>query len=240
MAAHWFTDLAAKSPSATTPRFTQVETQALTEILTFAQDPSNLGMELLICLDAAGTLEHGRSTGSGAAPFTEEMEAAITAANGVRLWHNHPSQQSLSQQDWLCAESSAAVEVLAVNVNGSIFVGRIVKRDARLCDLLQWLRKLSPDLEMHVDKLAKKRNFNTEYLVGLSSLTGHMLNIAFAKKMSVRYAFRLLGTDLLTITKADALSLTEDGIIFAEEAIQEWLDEQSTTADLDDDERSGP
>lgn len=231
MTAHWFTNPAANGPSAITPTFTPAELRAFEEILTFALDPANAEMELLVCMDAAGTWEHGRSTGRRAAPFTPEIDAAIAAGCGVRQWHNHPSQDSLSHHDWLCAGLSDMVEVLALNSHGSIFVGRIVKWDDRLRGLLEWLPKLAADLEMHVDRLAKVRGLAAINLVGMASLTGHMLNTALAKTAPVRYAYALKGADQTTIAAADALSLVADGIAFAEQAIQEWLDKHAPASD---------
>ena len=228
MDARWFTDPAANGPTAIKPNFTDLELQAFTEILAFAQDSANAEMELLQCLDAAGTCEHGRSIGRKVAPFTPEMDAAIDAGGGVRQWHNHPSQDSLSHQDWLCAGLSERVEVLALNANGSIFVGRITSWDDRLHELLPWLPQLAADLEFHIDAKAKQRGLSIEHLVGLASLNGHILNTALANKMPVRYAFRLLGRDRATFLAVDALAVVADGIAFSEQAIQDWLDAQAS------------
>ncbi|ARU18319.1 hypothetical protein A9D14_18370 (plasmid) [Croceicoccus marinus] len=233
MTARWFTDPAAKGPSAITPTFTPAELQAFEEILTFARDPANAEMELLLCVDAAGTCEYGRSTGRKGAPFTPEIDAAIAASCGVRQWHNHPSQDSLSHHDWLCAGLSDMVEVLALNDQGSIFVGRIVKWDDRLHGLLESLPRLAADLEMHVDGLAKDRGFAAIHLVAMASLTGHMLNTALANTMPVRYAYALQNADQRTIVAADALSIIADGIAFAEQAIQEWLDKHAPASDAE-------
>ncbi|MDF8335768.1 hypothetical protein [Novosphingobium cyanobacteriorum] len=233
MTVHWFTDPAANGPSVITPTFTEVELQALVEILKFAHDPANAEMELLLCMDAAGTCEHGRSTGRKAAPFTPEIESAIAAGGGVRLWHNHPSQDSLSHHDWLCAGMSDMVEVLALNAKGSIFVGRIVKWDDRLHGLCEWLPRLAADLEMHVDGLAKKRRLDAIHLVAMANLTMHMLNTALAKTTPVRYAYALKNADQMTIAAAGALSLIADGIAFAEQAIQEWLDKHAPASDAE-------
>lgn len=233
MTARWFTDPAANGPSAIKPKFTDFELGVFVEILEFARDPANVNMELLQCLDAAGICKHGRSTGWKAAPFTPEMNEAIAAGCGVRQWHNHPSQDSLSHQDWLAAGISETVEVLALNSNGSIFVGRIVDWDDRLKGLLPELPRFSGLLELHVDDLAKKQGLLAEHQIGLSSLTGHMLNTALANKMPVRYAFNLLNGDLATVAAADELSLVTDGIAFAEQLIQDWLNEQSPTADAE-------
>jgi hypothetical protein len=215
------------------PKFTEVELQAFDEILAFARDSANAEMELLQCLDAAGTCEHGRSIGRKAAPFTPEMDAAIAAGGGVRQWHNHPSQDSLSHQDWLCAGLSERVEVLAVNANGSIFVGRVATWDDRLHELLPWLPRLAADLELHIDAQAKQRGLAIEHLVGLATLTGHILNTALANKMPVRYAFCLLAKDQATVLAAEALAIVADGIAFSEQAIQEWLDAQASLIEVD-------
>ena len=233
MNAHWFTDPAANGPTAITPKFTEVELQALGEILPFARDSANAEMELLQCLDAAGTCEHGRSIGRKAAPFTPEMDAAIAAGVGLRFWHNHPSQDSLSHQDWFCAGLSERVEVLALNANGSIFVGRIASWDDRLHELLPWLPRLAADLEFHIENLAKQRGLSIEYVVGLASLTGHILNIALANKMPVRYAFCLLAKDQATVLAADAMAIVADGVAFSEQAIQVWLDAQASVIEAE-------
>lgn len=233
MTAHWFTDPAANGPSAITPTFTPAELQAFTEILTFARDPANTQMELLLCMDAAGTYEHGRSTGRNAAPLTPEIDAAIAEGGGVRMWHNHPSQDSLSHHDWLCAGLSDMVEVVALNAQGSIFVGRIVEWDDCLHGLFEWLPRLAADLEMHVDGLAKTQGLATIHLVGMASLTGHILNTALANTMPVRYAYALLNADQITIAAANALSLIANGIAFAEQAIQEWLDKHAPASDAE-------
>lgn len=233
MTAHWFTDPAVNGPSAITPTFTPAERQAFAEILTFARDPANTQMELLLCMNAVGTCEHGRSTGRKAAPFTPAIEAAIAAGGGVRQWHNHPSQDSLSHHDWFCAGLSDMVEVLALNAQGSIFVGRIVEWDDRLHALLEWLPSLAAYLEMHIDGLVKKRGLDAVHLVAMASLTGHMLNTALANTMPVRYAYTLQNADAMTIAAADALSLIADGIAFAEQAIQEWLDNNKPASDAE-------
>jgi hypothetical protein len=226
--AHWYTDPAADGPTAIKPKFTAFELKAYFEILAFAQDPANDGMELLQCLDAAGTCEHGRSSGRKSAPLTPAMDAAIEAGRGVRHWHNHPSQDSLSHQDWLCAGLSETVEVLALNAAGSVFVGRIVAWDDRLHELLPWLPQLASDLEWHIDTLAKERELAVEHQVGLTNLTGHILNMALANEVSVRYAFCLMGRNLVTSLAAEAFAIVADGVAFAEQAIQGRLDERAS------------
>ncbi|MGI4794762.1 MAG: hypothetical protein ACRYG8_11910 [Janthinobacterium lividum] len=69
---------------------------------------------------------HTMSVGLRGAPITDGMIDAIKAETGVRIWHNHPSQDPLSHHDWECAATAAELEVLALNEHGSIFVGRMV------------------------------------------------------------------------------------------------------------------
>lgn len=226
MNAHWFTDAAHTGAASIKPTFTVQELKAFEEILAFAINPANADMELLLCLDAAGTQEHDRSTGRKAAPLTDAMRAAMDAGLGVRQWHNHPSQDSLSHHDWLCAGVSEKVEVLALNHRGSIFVGRITDWDDRLEPLLAWLPRLGADLELHMADLARKNGLGIDLQVRLANFTGHVLNVALAAKMPVRYAYCLVGDDSEVFAACENLAICSEGVAFAEQAIQEWLDIQ--------------
>ena len=146
------------------------------------------------------------------------------AAGAVRQWHNHPSRDSLSSHDWFCAGASPNMEVLALNVHGSIFVGRIVDWDNRLHPLLAWLPELAADLEFHMDGLARERGLDPELRVELATKTGHVLNLALARTMPVRYAFRLLGRDAATMRGCEGLCIPSEGVDFAAAAISEFLD----------------
>jgi hypothetical protein len=224
MDARWFTDAAHAGATSTRPTFTALERKAFEEILRFATDPANAEMELLLCLDAAGKQEHDRSSGRKAAPVTDTMYAKMEAGAGVRQWHNHPSQDSLSNQDWLCAGAFDTVEVLALNQRGSFFVGRIAEWDDRLKPLLAWLPRLGGDLELHMSDLARKKGLAVDLQVRLAKFTGHVLNIALANRMPVRYAHCLVCEDSDVLAACEKLAICSEGVAFSERAIQEWLD----------------
>ena len=219
----WFTDAAAGGPAHIRPNFTPLEQEVFVEILTFAHDPTNAEMELLKCLDADGTHLFDTSTGRKAAEVTDAMKAAMKAGN-VRQWHNHPSQDSLSHHDWLCAATSADLEILALNKRGSIFVGRVPEWEDRLEALFGWLPRLGGDLEFHMSNLARNRALEDEMLVRLSTFTGHVLNTALAQRTLVRYGYSLRGDDDATVRACERLGIISEGIAFAADAIQEWLD----------------
>jgi hypothetical protein len=151
------------------------------------------------------------------------MKLAMQAGS-VRQWHNHPSQDSLSHDDWLCAATSADLEILALNKHGSIFVGRVPEWEDPLEALFRWLPRLGGDLELHMSKLAKNRALDDEMLVRLSTFTGHVLNTALAQRTTVRYAYSLRDDDDATVRACERLGVISDGIGFAADAIQEWLD----------------
>lgn len=153
------------------------------------------------------------------------MRAAIASRTGVRLWHNHPSQDSLSHSDWLCAGVNDDIEVLALNERGSIFVGRIVDWDGRLTALLERLPRLAGDLELRMDSLADELGLAADLRVELAHLIGHVLNRALATCMPVRYAYCLLGRDLAAVAAIEALGILSSGEALAVHAIQRHADD---------------
>ena len=225
----WFTDAAAIRPAPVRPVLTASEQQTLTQLLEFAKDPANHEMELMHCLDAAGGALQETSTGKKAAPITAEMFSRIDAGGGVRLWHNHPSNDSLSAQDWLCAGYSEQLEVLALNSRGSLFMGRIVDWDDRFHGLLAWLPRLAGDLELHMDRLATTCGLHPDYKVALARFTGHVLNCALASVVTVRYAFAMLPPEQAVLTACGAHGIIADGEAFARAAIQQWLSDNPAT-----------
>lgn len=176
------------------------------------------------CLDTAGNVVHDTSTGYKSAPKTELMDKAILAGEGVRLWHNHPSQDSLSHHDWLCAGTSADLEVLALNSQGSIFVGRIDNWDDRLHSLLDWLPRLGGDLEIHMSNLAVDRKLDPDITCELSKFTGHVLNSALADCEFVRYGYCLLPADEKIINQCSSLGIVAEGQAFASNAIKKKIE----------------
>lgn len=202
MTKRWFTDPAAHGPTQIRPDFTEIETATFVDILTFAKGSGLHRRELMHCVDAAGTIVHDTSTGHQRADHTPAMQIAMESRTGIRFWHNHPSQDSLSHSDWLCAGLNDDIEVLALNEQGSIFVGRIVDWDDRLTKLFEWLPRLAADLELHMDGLAHKLSLPANLKVELSHLTGHVLNRALATRMPIRYAYCFLGSDVAAIKRA--------------------------------------
>ncbi len=231
MTARWFTDDAKDTPAAIRPVFTGLETTSFTDILTFARGSTVHRNELMRCLDSAGTCLHAESTGLGAAPVTDEMKDAIAAGGGVRLWHNHPSQDSLSHYDWICAGCSPDLEVLALNERGSIFVGRIADWDDKLHSVFPKLPPLAGHLELRMNHRAAAAKVDPALLVELSKFTGHILNQALAGCTSVRYAYCLTPPDD-TIMRAGALmDFIEDGRNFASREIDKLLASASPSED---------
>lgn len=222
MTARWFTDPAACGPVPIDPEFTGLERASFEKILAFAHDPANVGHELMHCLDAQGTLVHATSTGRGSAPITPEMQKAIMVmADGSRLWHNHPTQDSLSHCDWRCAGTEEQPEILALNERGSFYVGRIVEWDDRLPELFKWLPRLGRDLDDHLSSLANERGLDKSALADLSKFTGHILNLGLADRISARYAYRLMSFDKFLIDRCSELDIVVNGRTFASEAI-DW------------------
>lgn len=225
MPARWFTDPAAAAPTSINPGLTAFEQLHLDAIIEFARNPANSQWENLRCLDAAGTRMHDMSVGLKAAPLTELMKTAMSGSMGVRQWHNHPSQDSLSNSDWECAGFSPDLEVLALNKLGSIFIGRIKEWDDRLSHVLPWLPSLARDLQFHMDRAAKKAGLSQPFLCALSQFTGHVLNSALAACSSVRYAYHLVSDDQAVIDACSELHIIEGGLAYARAAIKKRLDE---------------
>ena len=106
MTRHWFSDAPNGVLGDFNATMTNVERNTLLALLTFANEARNSRNELLHCLDAEGLQVIDTSTGVKVAPITDTMVKAMEEGGGVRLWHNHPSQDSLSHTDWLCASGS--------------------------------------------------------------------------------------------------------------------------------------
>lgn len=103
---------------------------------------------MLICLDAGGQFVIDVSVGgTAAAPLTAAMLAACGKGGACRLVHNHPSEASLSEQDWrLLHGQPGRIEISAVNSNGSVFRGAVLNR-AGLAALLGQLDEISGHVE---------------------------------------------------------------------------------------------
>lgn len=226
MSSRWFTDDAAAGPAEIRPVFTPFETRHFTAILEFARNEANCDWENLRCIDADGTRMYDMTVGYKCGPLTDKMKSAIAAKRGVRQWHNHPSQDSLSDSDWICAASETELEILALNERGSIYVGRLIGWDERLNHVFRGLRTLGENLERHMDGLAVQRSLDIDLQVALSRFTAHVLNLALAACCpEVRYAYTHMPEEREVLDACSALGIVEDGCVYAKAAIQKMLDE---------------
>lgn len=228
MTARWFTDCAANCPAPIDPEFTDTERASFQEILAFARIPQNRAhdLELMHCLDTAGSSVLARSSGTRESPVdTPEMRNALATSGGVRLWHNHPSQDSLSSKDWLCAGFEEGPEVLALNLRESFFVGRIAEWEEGLEYLLAWLHDFGPVLAAHLQTLANSREVDRATRIELKGFTGHVLNLALADRTNVRYAYHLAPADKDVIERCSSFGLIQDGRTFAASSIDQKLAE---------------
>jgi hypothetical protein len=221
MTSRWFTDTAASGPAPAHFSVTPVEDEALADILNFARTPGNEERELMIALTSDGTKRLDASTGRKEAGLTDRMRDAILGQEGVRLWHNHPSQGSLSHGDWWAASTSSDLEVLAVTTRGSIFVGRVVDYRDEFQALFQWLPRLAGDLELHIDNRAKLSGSKDEDIITLPRFVGHVLNLALADACGVRYAYRFMPEEGTVVARLAAV--LDEGRSFANAAIGAWL-----------------
>ncbi len=223
MTERWFTGLQSGALAVLPIDFTEREKQTMTEIMRFAQDPMNKDRELMHCLDAHGSVLHGVSDGVKGAPITPTMEKVIHAGHGVRLWHNHPSQQSLSDYDWNCASACSQLEILAMNESGSIFVGRIPYWQDGYERVIENFRKIATDLEFKLSRLAKEGKLEIGIEIALTELTGHVLNLAMKASGLVFYAHWLSYSDQMVFDAATRKGVVDPAIAFASGEIQSVL-----------------
>ena len=226
MTARWFTDCAANGPAPINPDFTDTEQASFQAILAFARFPEyrTHDLELMHCLNTAGTKVLAKSSGISEAPIdTREMRLALATEGGARLWHNHPSQDSLSYKDWQCAGLEEGPEVLALNLRESFFVGRIAEWEDGLEYLLEWLHDFGRILAAHLQTLANSRDVDRATRIELRSFTGHVLNLALADRTNVRYAYRFTPADQAVIDRCSSFEIIGDGRTFAAAAIDRKL-----------------
>ena len=221
MTSRWFTDDAASGPAPAQFSATPVEEEALADILNFARTLGNEEREMMVALSSDGTKRLDTSTGRKEAEITDGMRDAILCQEGVRLWHNHPSQGSLSHSDWWAACTSPDLEVLALTTRGSIFVGRVVEYRDEFEALFQWLPRLAGDLELHMDDHAKLSGSKAEDIIAIPRMVGHALNLGLADACSVRYAYRFMPDEESVM--AHLAAVLDEGRSFANAAIGTWL-----------------
>jgi hypothetical protein len=221
----WFThsqpDALAVAPTA----FTELEQATIDQIRAFARKPENKTWELMHCLDAGGFAFHDKSSGLKQAEITEKMKDAMRAGEGVRLWHNHPSGQSLSHHDWNVAACCPTVEVLAVSEHGSIFVGRIPEWDDAFQAVIEKLSRIGADLEFRVSRICREEEVRFELTNALSTLTGHFSNLAVGMSSVGNYAFSLADRDQQIFDEAASLDIVRRAVRYGVNEIQSVISE---------------
>ena len=90
-----------------------------------------LPTEMHIALDGAGVslvdvVVHPATGGD----MSASMVAAANSAKGCRIFHNHPSEHSLSAADWTVLANFPGMEITAVNSEGTTFRGKVLMASA--------------------------------------------------------------------------------------------------------------
>ncbi|MFW2851146.1 hypothetical protein ACM61V_04380 [Sphingomonas sp. TX0543] len=199
--------------------FTELEQGTLAEIITFARDPANRDRELLHCIDGAGTALIGSSTGYRSAPVTDEMNDAATGGP-VRYWHNHPSQDSISQSDWILAATRSTIEIFAVNEVGSSFAGRILSWRDGMSDVIANFADISETVERGAADAMKVARIDFADIVAFSHRTVHVVNLAMARAGLVEYSYRFMREDAALMARAEAGGFVATGIASASAEIR--------------------
>lgn len=190
--------------------FTDLERFALEAILSFAREPDNDRQELMFCLTPDGSKLVGVTTGVKAAPITDRMRAAMNAT-GARFWHNHPSQDSLSHYDWLCAAVDDRVELVAVNASGSIFAGRVTAWRDEILSALNEAPSIAADVEFAMSDACRVCG-NMNLAVSLATFTGHVVNLALAELGACTYSYLLSIQDQAVIDDAITAGVLQVGL----------------------------
>lgn len=81
--------------------------------------------ELLCCLTSDGASEIDRAVGTiNRVDLPKSLDAVLKAGDGVRLFHNHPSEGSLSAADWWQSiRWNGKADLIAINRHRTIFSG---------------------------------------------------------------------------------------------------------------------
>lgn len=120
--------------------YTSVELTAIGEVLAHQRtfSPLTTGVqatrpqtELHIAVDGTGSAEISRQIHpASGGEMNEAMKAAAASGIGCRIFHNHPTEGSLSASDWNVLASHPAMEMTAVNSRGTTFRGSVVTAEA--------------------------------------------------------------------------------------------------------------
>ncbi|WP_145613630.1 hypothetical protein [Nitrospirillum amazonense] len=83
--------------------------------------------ELHIALDGSGITQIACATHPArGGNMSQAMQTAANSANGCHIIHNHPSQSSLSPDDWDVLAAHPRLQMTAVNSEGTTFRGRML------------------------------------------------------------------------------------------------------------------
>jgi len=225
----WFTPEQGTDLVISSEEFTDVEKASLAAILAYARDPSNVDMELMHCLDTAGTNLIDTSVGYKSAEVTDKMRNAIEAGC-ARMWHNHPSRGSISDSDWMLAGCTERTEILAVTVSETIYVGRMMEwPDSFDAVMGENFRRIAGDLDNVLQQHTLANETFNERLDS-AHLDGHLLNLSLAYCGVVRYAALLSSEDAKAMADADRVGLVAEGRRWANQQIRDALARHSAVS----------
>jgi hypothetical protein len=181
--------------------FTAVERETHATIRRFMETHRGRNDELMHNLDLDGTRRLAEATGESEALLTEEAKAALAAAGGGRLWHNHPSGQSLSGGDWFAA-GAENVEVMVVTLRGSIFAGRIAEWRDEMYPIIKAYQSI---YDMTAARLLGAGNGRLRPQTGVAGAIGHLMALELARRRLVTYSFLLGAEDQAALEDPSAL-----------------------------------
>ena len=161
------------------------------------------------------------------------MRAVAASGEGARFWHNHPSQNSLSDGDWEWAATAPSIEVVALNESGSMFAGSMPHWDDAFKSVLEAFRSIAADLEFTMSRSAKTRGLGIDTQNALSHLTGHVLNLAMAANGVGAYGYSLSVPDARTASAAS--DVIADGLAYAIAEIKDVIASAVVEPDAPDD-----
>lgn len=200
MPGRWFSHLSSRDLDVSEADYTLLEVHTVSAISNFMIQRQGSRDELMHCLQADGKHLVDTSSGPGEAPLTDTMREALGAEREIRFWHNHPSCDSLSNEDWRVAGCNENVEVVALTARGSIYAGRIPKWDECLTDLLKQVPFIAGYINI---RLLTGAGLSDGVLRGeFSTLAGHVINCELGRRELVSYGFHLSAFDTRILEEA--------------------------------------
>ncbi|MGW9822296.1 hypothetical protein ACUXK4_004891 [Methylorubrum extorquens] len=175
---------------------TDFENEIVDEIVLFDAQNSS-AREILCCLTPDGASEIARAVGSiNRVELPLSLEDVLSAGEGVRLFHNHPSQGSLSATDWWQSiRWQGKADLIAINSKRTIFSGAARNLTA-LTYLLERidLDTIRDDGEYALYAAPCPPNAHSIKPIA-RHLISHLLNIQLLDKGLVHYDFQLSEED---------------------------------------------